>query len=121
MKIKNSIFLNPHLRPALDAIGNSKLKAVEALKVHKVIKEVLSNKDDFEATKAKVISDNNGELSKEESRYKFPDDESEEKVNSEILEMGESSIDLSSEKIKLPESIELTVNQVGAVSDLFEF
>ncbi len=117
---KNEIFANKHFHKAIEEIGNSKLKAVDSFRINKLIKEIRSKNDDYEKVRKQKLSEY-GEEDKKKGMYDFPDKEKREEFAKEMDDLGAIFVPIDLEKVKLPPSIELTVFQVGAIEDLFEF
>ena len=118
--LKNRIFGNIIFHGTLKEIANSKLNAVAAFKINRLIKLIDTKSEDYQEIRIKLCKEL-GEESDDKQRFSFPDEKNREKFVKEMEELGKLDIKLDIEKIKFPESIELTPIQIGTIEDLFTF
>lgn len=118
--LKNGLFGHPAFHEALKEIANSRLNAVTAFKINRLVKSINTKTQDFQEIRIKLCKEL-GKESENKETFTFPDEKNREKFSKEMKELGELNINLDLEKIKFPKSIELTPNQIGFIEDLFIF
>ncbi len=118
--LKNGLFGNPTFHGALREIANSKLHAVTAFKINKLVKAIRVKITDYEEIRTKLCKEL-GEETEDKKGFSFPDKKNRDKFEKEMDELDSLDIKFDIEKIKFPNSIELTPIQIGAIEDLFIF
>lgn len=117
---KNGLFGNPTFHGTLRDVANSKLHAVTAFKINKLVKAIRAKTTDYEEIRTKLCNEL-GEETEDKKGFTFPDEKNREKFSKEMDELDDLDIKIDIEKIKFPNSIELTPLQIGTIEDLFTF
>ena len=118
--LKNGLFGNQTFHGALMEVSNSKLKAVTAFRINNLMKIVKTKAEDYQEIRVRLCKEL-GEETEDKKGYTFKDEKNRDKFEKEMDELDNLDIKIDLEKIKFPESIELTPIQIGTIEDLFTF
>ena len=118
--LKNGLFGNPAFIGTLREVANSKMHAVAASRINTLIKLMKTKSEDYQEIKIKFCKEL-GEETKDKKGYSFPDEKNREEFLKEMDDLDNLDIKIDIEKIKFPDSIDITPIQSGLIEDLFIF